>query len=109
MAAFARTPVLPEVAPVRAPWACRYRVGARAGGNRHWQELLTNERPAPSSTSQFDPVIDNLGRLRGRQRQPCKHRDIARGLGVFQGNLYRAFRKAYGYVSGQPQNTGLFG
>src|SRR5271166_2072683 len=65
--------------------------------NLHWRELLTNEGSAPSSTSQFDLVINNLGRLRGRQRQPCKHRDIARGLGVFQGNLCSASRKTNGY------------
>ena len=72
-------------------------------------ELLTNEGSAPFSTSQFDLVINNLGRLRGRQRQPCKHRDIARGFGVFQGNLCSASRKTYGYVPGQPERAGLFG
>jgi len=29
-------------------------------------ELLTNEGSAPSSTSQFDLVINNVSRLRGR-------------------------------------------
>jgi hypothetical protein len=60
---------------------------APQGADLHWRELLTKEGSAPSSTFQFDLVINNVGRLRGRQRQLCKHRDIARGLGVFQGNL----------------------
>ena len=70
-------------------------------------ELLTNEGSPPSSTSQFDLVINNLGRLRGRQRQPGKHRDIARGFGVFQGNLCNASRKTYGYVPGQESTPAL--
>ena len=74
-----------------------------------WRQLLTNEGSAPSSTSQFDLVINNVGRLRGRQRQPCKHRDIARGFGVFQGNLCSASRTTYGYVPGQPEHAGLSG
>ena len=56
---------------------------------------MTNEGSAPSFPSQFDLIINNLGRLRGRQHQPCKCRDIARGFGVFQGNLCSASRKTY--------------
>jgi len=72
-------------------------------------ELLTNEGSAPSSTSQFDPVINNFGRLRGRQPHSCKHRDMACCSGVFQGNLRSASRRTYGYVPGQPEHTGLLG
>src|SRR4029077_20501004 len=80
--------------------------GTLCGRKKCCLELVTNEGSAPSSTSQFDLVINNLGRLRGRQRQPCKHRDIARGFGVFQGNLCSASRKTYGYVPGQPEHAG---
>jgi hypothetical protein len=38
------------------------------GADIHGRQLLTNEGSAPSSTSQFDLVINNMGRLRGRQR-----------------------------------------
>ena len=72
-------------------------------------KISTYKGAAPSSTSQFDLVINNVGRLRGRQRQPCKHRDIARGFGLFQGNLCRASRGTYGYVPRQPEHTGLCG
>jgi hypothetical protein len=65
----------------------RPNAAAPQGADLHWRELLTKEGSAPSATCQFDLIINNVGRLRGRQRQPCKHRDIARGLGFFQGNL----------------------
>ena len=39
---------------------------APRGADLHWRQLLTNEGSAPSSTSQFDLVINNVGRLRGR-------------------------------------------
>jgi hypothetical protein len=73
------------------------------------RELLTNKDSAPSSTSKFYLVINNFGRLRGRQPQPCNHRDMARGSGIFQSNLCSASRRTYGYVPGQPEHTGLFG
>jgi hypothetical protein len=75
----------------------------------HWRQSSTNEGSAPSSTRQFDLVVNNVGRLCGRQRQPCKHWDIARGFGVFQGNLCSASRTTDGYVPGQPGRTGLAG
>jgi hypothetical protein len=37
---------------------------APRGADLHWRQLLTNEGTAPSSTSQFDLVIDDVGRLR---------------------------------------------
>jgi hypothetical protein len=73
----------------------------------HWRQLLTNEGTAPSSPSQFDLVIYNVGRLRGRQRQPCNHWDVARGFGVLQGNLCSASRTTDGYVPGQPGTPAL--
>jgi hypothetical protein len=37
---------------------------APRGADLHWRQLLTNEGTAPSSPSQFDLVIYNVGRLR---------------------------------------------
>jgi hypothetical protein len=37
---------------------------APRGADLHWRQLLTNEGTAPSSTSQFDLVINDVGRLR---------------------------------------------
>ena len=78
----------------------------RASADLHRRQLLTNEGSAPSSTSQFDLVINNVSRLRGRQYRPCKHRDIARGFGVLQGDLCSASRTTDGYVPGEPGHTG---
>src|ERR1700722_4810755 len=100
----------PLVGPLlKSPPPIRTLPAGTPRGADHWLQLSTNEGSAPSSTYQFDLTINDMGRLRGRQRQPCKHRDIAGGFGVFQSNLCCASRTTDGYVPRQPRLTRLAG